>query len=173
MHHPSGDDKKISVFSSSASTQTPCLGVCTGGGSGFSVQAWAVVWSQGTTEGGSSGSALWSSQHRVVGALSGGGAQCSGSGSSNNGGTDFFGRLDTAWAKTSAEGGSLKAVLDADGKGCLSINGRNTGGSAALDCSTTVTPPDDEGGGGGGALDWWVLVVGLLAAGGRVFLRRS
>ena len=168
IHHPSGDDKKISVFNSSASTQTPCLG-CTAGG-GFSVEAWAVIWSRGTTEGGSSGSALWNSQHRLVGALSGGGAQCSGAG--NNGGTDFFGRLDTAWSKTSAEGGSLKASLDSGNKGCLSINGRNAGSSVALDCSTAVTPPD-EGGGGGGALDWWV-VVGLLAGiGGRGLSRRG
>ena len=57
---------------------------------------WQVGWTQGTTEGGSSGSAIWTqlggSTRYVVGALHGGSASCQ-----NPQGADFFGRFDRAY----------------------------------------------------------------------------
>ncbi len=72
IHHPSGDRKKISTFTSAL--QTASWG--TGNGS-----HWRVVWSEtengyGVTEGGSSGSPIFDPAKRIVGTLTGGGSCC-------------------------------------------------------------------------------------------------
>ena len=93
LHHPKGDMLKYSKGRLTAlanCTSTSGGGIsCTSGEGGY----YAVDWSAGTTEGGSSGSALVNSQQQVVGTLTGGNAQCGGSG-----GSSIYGRFDKSFA---------------------------------------------------------------------------
>lgn len=151
VHHPSGDEKKISLYSAAATRQDDiCIGGtgsgCTGG---FQVDSWQVRWSQGTTEQGSSGSALWNQDRRVIGVLSGGGASCA-----DPGQPDFFGRLDRAWTASSTSSGQLKAHLDPTNSGALTLNSKNAGEAGTL--------PDAIGGGGGGAFGALLLLLPAL-----------
>lgn len=89
IHHPSGDAKKVSLgqqISSSASLIT-------------------VGWLSGTTEGGSSGSGLFtkhSGGYRLRGGLYGGDALCSNSGSlSNELNRDYYSRFDVVFPNIS------------------------------------------------------------------------
>lgn len=85
LHHPAGDLKKISFGQMNGFAEY--LQAVDGSGSHLQVQ-----WSQGTTEGGSSGSGLWatiSGQPYLVGNLHGGTASCD-----NPSGADYYGRFD-------------------------------------------------------------------------------
>lgn len=90
VHHPKGDLQKVSVgtvqFYSNCSTDT-CQSSTPDNGNFISTN-----WQQGTTEGGSSGSALFvgiGSRRYVSGQLLGGSTSCS-----NPGGIDQYGRFD-------------------------------------------------------------------------------
>ncbi|PJI99278.1 trypsin [Acidovorax sp. 69] len=91
LHHPRGDLLKLSygavVGQSSCNTISDTTFSC-GGTSG---NYYRVNWSQGTTEGGSSGSALFRNG-KVVGTLYGGSAVCT-----NQSSSDFYGRFDVAY----------------------------------------------------------------------------
>lgn len=72
IHHPDGDYKKISTFTSTAQSSS---------WQGPSGTHWRVTWAatangHGVTEGGSSGSPLFNAAKRVVGTLTGGGSFC-------------------------------------------------------------------------------------------------
>lgn len=87
LHHPQGDLKKASQ-GSVVRFANPGVG---GGSASFA----EVRWSSGTTEVGSSGSGIWSSdgsQYLFRGGLWGGSASCSAPS-----GTDYFSRLDQAY----------------------------------------------------------------------------
>lgn len=147
IHHPQGDEKKISVYSSSASkVEDVTIG---SGASSFTVDAWQVQWAQGTTEAGSSGSALWNQDHRVVGMLSGGGASCE-----DPDQPDFFARLERAWTANSASNGQLKAHLDPTNSGSLTLNSKDAGSGGTL--------PDNSSGGGGAFGGLLLLLPALL-----------
>lgn len=157
IHHPSGDDKKISSFTRAA-TAEDSVPIDT-----FSVDAWGVVWSSGTTEPGSSGSALWNQDHRIVGTLSGGNAECSGD--QTNGESDYFARFDKSFAATTDSGARLKAILDPASSGCLTLDGKAQGAAPQPACSTTGSGgPAVDGGGGGGSFGLSVLLPLALAA---------
>ncbi|MDP3227941.1 MAG: serine protease [Acidovorax sp.] len=91
LHHPRGDLLKLSMgnvagqssCSSTSATQFQCVG--------SSGSFYRVTWSQGTTEGGSSGSAIFLGG-KVIGTLYGGSAICS-----NRASLDYYGRLDVAY----------------------------------------------------------------------------
>jgi len=184
IHHPSGDDKKISRYTTPATAEPEvCIGTRCGPllSTGFEISAWAVVWSRGTTEGGSSGSGLWNQNGALIGTLSGGTGQCT-SATTNNGEADYYARLDVAWTQSgsNAFGTSLKAILDPQNSGCTSFTGKEPGTASALNClsgtgsSTTPTQQtnssgstdaSDSGGGGGSAA--FLLPVLLLIGRGR------
>lgn len=91
LHHPSGDLLKLSygtVMGQSACATTSGTSFSCSGTSG---NYYRVNWSQGTTEGGSSGSALFRSG-KVIGTLYGGSAVCT-----NKSSSDFYGRFDVAY----------------------------------------------------------------------------
>jgi hypothetical protein len=73
IHHPSGDQKKISQTTSTTSAAT-YLDRASWATSNTHIK---VTWAQGTTEGGSSGSAVFNPEGRIVGQLHGGYASCS------------------------------------------------------------------------------------------------
>jgi hypothetical protein len=90
IHHPSGDIKKVSLGNHSGTSSNVTIG-------GQRVDsANRASWSEGTTEGGSSGSGLFtSSSFQLRGGLFGGEASCESEGLSEAAGNvDFYSRLD-------------------------------------------------------------------------------
>ena len=86
IHHPRGDIKKIS-HDNNPQAQANAIDV----GSG-PADCWHVFnWDSGTTEPGSSGSALWNQDHRIIGQLYGGAATC------DNNVDDYYGRFDVSY----------------------------------------------------------------------------
>lgn len=90
IHHPSGDVMKISTYTTGLDRPvnnpfpSPLL-------PGLN-KVWVVTWSQGVTEGGSSGSPLFDQDHRIVGQLANGPSGC---GSATQ--KDAYGRFDNSW----------------------------------------------------------------------------
>lgn len=92
LHHPRGDLLKASF--GTLNSQSTCTST---GGTGFQCSGttgnyYRVNWSQGTTEGGSSGSALFKGGTHVIGTLYGGSATCTSIAS-----PEFYGRFDLAY----------------------------------------------------------------------------
>ncbi|MBO4739812.1 MAG: T9SS type A sorting domain-containing protein [Bacteroidales bacterium] len=116
IHHPSGDLKKISMTNSRLK-----YAKYEEDDSSFPDSThWKLVWNQGTTEGGSSGSALFNLSKRVVGQLEGGWASCS-----NQEGEDYYGRIAYSWTNANSRYSSkrLDVWLDPDKTGQLVIDG--------------------------------------------------
>ena len=93
LHHPSGDYMRISFGSKSTS---PNCG-------GSSTYFFRMNWTDGVTEGGSSGSGVWrNSDQRLHGTLTCGGSACSGSSPNGNGQDDSYGRFDRFYANVTS-----------------------------------------------------------------------
>jgi hypothetical protein len=88
LHHPAGDLLKASfgTLSSQATCSSQSGDILCGGTSG---NFYRVNWAQGTTQGGSSGSAIFKDGTQVIGTLYAGSASCSSTSS-----PDFYGRFD-------------------------------------------------------------------------------
>ena len=93
LHHPRGDLLKISFGTIGGQT------FCTPPGAGTEFQCignsgnyYQINWSRGTTEGGSSGSAIFNSANQVIGTLYGGSSTCRATTS-----PEFYGRFDIAF----------------------------------------------------------------------------
>jgi len=85
IHHPAGDIKKI-THDNDPATQA---NIDVGNGP---ADCWNTAnYESGTTEPGSSGSALWNQAHRIIGQLYGGSASC------QNNSDDFYGRMDVSY----------------------------------------------------------------------------
>lgn len=125
IHHPRGDVKKITAGPAPSVT-----GNCTVASPAAPNTHWrAGPYSQGTTEGGSSGSALFAragdiGQKRVIGTLSGGDALCLGA--QPNAGEDCYGRVAIAWNGANAAS-RLRDWLDPAGSGTTAIDGLDSG----------------------------------------------
>lgn len=141
VHHPKADRQKIS-FGSVYTYYS-----CTTGGESFNCSATGtssarfigVTWSQGVTEGGSSGSGLWApyatGDQRLVGQLYGGSSSCS-----TPTATDFYGRLDLAynaalyqWLGSSSAPSTRTLTVTRSGSGTVSSS--PNGISCGSDCS--------------------------------------
>lgn len=115
IHHPAGDIMKVC-----RDNQSPTRQVFNFNGNP-STNMWRVGnWELGVTEQGSSGSALFDQQGRIVGQLAGGTAACAGT--SNNGGFDIYGRFDTSWDFGTTNSTRLSNWLDPNGTGAMSID---------------------------------------------------
>ncbi len=90
VHHPSGDLQKVSFGKIIGQAECSSSGGFACGGSSGNYHR--VQWSQGTTEGGSSGSAIVSEGKYVVGTLYGGSASCRSPQE-----PDFYGKFDVAY----------------------------------------------------------------------------
>lgn len=103
IHHPKGDVKKISISSGKPESVTFKTETKTYAENGH----WKVSqWDEGTTEGGSSGSALFDSKHLIIGDLSGGAATC------DNPRNDFFSKISYAWNYYTNDNNRLDKWLD-------------------------------------------------------------
>jgi len=159
IHHPQGDEKSISLYSSAAQKEDDvCAASAADGGCDLVVDAWLVTWSSGATEQGSSGSGLWNQSKQLVGVLSGGASDCAGA--SGNGEPDAYGRFEVAWTT-----GSFKSDLDSMNTGVTSLEGICAGGAAT--CGSAPPPDGSDGGaayGGSGSAGLLFSCLGLLAA---------
>ena len=127
MHHPSGDIKKISTYTSNLNTS---------GWNGNGVQShWRVFWTSnsnghGVTEGGSSGSPIFRSNGRIMGTLTGGGSYCN-----QTNAPDYYGKVSYHWSSNgNAANEKLKTHLDPINSGALVLDGSN-------DPCSNPTPP--------------------------------
>lgn len=115
IHHPQGDEKRISFENQALviSDNTP---------SGVpGDKHWQISdWDLGTTEPGSSGSVLMNPQKRLIGVLSGGGAAC------GNNQPDYYGRLSVAWEGGGSAASRVKDWLDPGNSGATAIDGKAT-----------------------------------------------
>jgi hypothetical protein len=123
IHHPSGDVKKIT-----AGPAPSTIASCIVDGAVAATHWRTGPYTQGTTEGGSSGSGLFaaagaSGARRLIGTLSGGDAACSSAAPTRpNAGTDCYGQFAVAWNGRDAAS-RLRDWLDPMGTGTLAIDG--------------------------------------------------
>lgn len=159
IHHPAGDEKRISFFYGVAEVaayleepgQADLLGQVD---THLRIEDWDV----GTTEGGSSGSGLWTIDGRhIVGQLSGGYASCT------SATADWYGRMHTNWFGFPGELTSVATHLDPIGSGVETLDGADPDAE-----DTELSAPARNSTRGGGALPGALLA--LLASAG---LRRQ
>jgi len=133
IHHPNGDVKKISMDQDAPITDT-----YTDSDYSFDVNThWHIeTWELGTTEGGSSGSPLFDMNHRVVGDLTGGDANCSSSVD------DYFAKFSSSWNTYPAKENQLKYWLDPENTGVLLLDGYSP--SIQVDKSIVCVESDVE-----------------------------
>ncbi|MCK9498804.1 MAG: PKD domain-containing protein, partial [Bacteroidales bacterium] len=122
IHHPAGDIKKISYYSTASKT-TSTTNI--GGSIMPATACWRTTWTSttngyGCTEGGSSGSPLFSSTGHIIGTLSGGSSACG----TNNAGPDYYGRFSYHWDKNgSTNATKLQPWLDPTNTGATTLPG--------------------------------------------------
>jgi hypothetical protein len=135
IHHPTGDIKKISIFTVTTSSTT--------WGSVPNTH-WGVTWvatanGHGVTEGGSSGSALFNSAGRMIGTLTGGGSSCS-----NRNAGDSYGKFSYHWTGNGTIAARrLRDWLDPDNTGALTLDGIAAPCVVGVDAgvATIINPP--------------------------------
>ena len=133
IHHPAGDIKKISTFSTN---------LVTSAWNGNGLQShWRVVWSSntngwGVTEGGSSGSPIFKTNGGnsvIIGTLTGGGSFCNAQSS-----PDYYGKMSFHWTSNGSPANEqLKTYLDPNNTGTLVLFG------SADPCSAPQAPVAD------------------------------
>lgn len=118
IHHPGGDNKKISWVRSVTGTS--------------SSKYWTAHWytnpNKGVTEQGSSGSPLFNADGLIIGDLSNGSSACD-----YPQGTDNYGKISYSWlnGNTNSNAAKLKPWLDPDNTGTLILRGMNYNGTPA------------------------------------------
>lgn len=136
IHHPSGDIMKVCRDDNAPSQSN----------NGISV--WIVNnWDLGVTEGGSSGSPLFNNQGRIIGQLLGGDAACDGT--TDNGGSDEYGRLNVSWAGGNSPSSRLREWLDPNNTGVTTLDYYNrdflSTGNSNFDSKLLVYPNPSNG----------------------------
>ena len=115
IHHPNGDEKRISFENNVLVLDDATIDGVPG------LNHWRIDdWDLGTTEPGSSGSGLLSPERRLIGVLSGGAAAC------GNDDPDWFGRLSVAWEGGGSLSTRVKDWLDPLASGANSIEGKGS-----------------------------------------------
>lgn len=110
VHHPDGDIKKISYSDSPFTSDT---------WSGTPPDShWKVMWSDGVTEPGSSGSPMFDQNHRIVGQLHGGPSSCTAADK-----WDFYGKFSMSWDYGTTPETRLQDWLDPANVAGNTING--------------------------------------------------
>jgi hypothetical protein len=117
IHHADGDEKKISLDFNPPVVNTMSLVL-----DGIHYDANAsmdVTYDRGTTEGGSSGGALFSNEGRMIGQLGGGPP-----GSCTTGIRDTYGRLVASWEGGGTAATRFKDLLDPANAGLTTVDGK-------------------------------------------------
>lgn len=110
IHHPGGNAKKISL-ADSAATSYPDVINWVGNSTSPADSHWEVLFNNGLTSTGSSGSPLFNEYGRIIGQLHGGSRE------------DYYGRLDYSWDTPSDTDTLLKYYLDPGKTGTLVVDG--------------------------------------------------
>ncbi len=108
IHHPKGWVKKISVDHDASASNTTEIN-WSGGSVSPVYTHWAVLFDEGTTYGGSSGSPLFDENQKVIGQLHGGST------------TDYYGKLSYSWTHPKTGYLTLKSFLDPDNTGVNTV----------------------------------------------------
>jgi hypothetical protein len=137
IHHPRGEEKRI-TYSTSATRTTSNAGTVSPGDGTHIWAHWATdppgsSTVPAVTEPGSSGSPLYNAAGRFIGQLHGGPSSC---GASGDGLSDYYGRFSVSWAGGGTGGTRLSSWLDPGNTAAPTL--------AGLDCNR-------GGGGAGGA----------------------
>lgn len=120
IHHPAGDEKKISTYTVNATNSSQWNGMNTH----YRVTWVATANGWGVTEGGSSGSPLFNSAKRVIGTLTGGSSYCESEVPGGQTQPDFYGRMNYHWTSNGGPASEdLKAWLDPNNTGTLTMDG--------------------------------------------------
>ncbi len=156
IHHPAGDNKKISIDNNPATTSSAA---------GFSGPPrlvngfWRVFWDQGMTEGGSSGCPMFDQNHRVIGQnLGGTTSQCENPQIVSK----EFGKFSESWAHGGTAASQLKDWLDPGNTGVMTLDG--------IDGQAGLAPTPNFAGSletlpyGGGTVDFTDLTSNLPAS---------
>jgi len=125
IHHPGGDPKKINYDDDSAYSD----------GWYSSNTHWRVVWDEGGTEGGSSGSPVFNDDKLIVGQLHGGTGEC-------GSGQDFYGKFSKSWTGGNTSNSRLSDWLDPEGTGLTSISGTYNGEGGGETPEVTLIAPN-------------------------------
>lgn len=127
IHHPEGDIRKISTYSSEPTLETPTIAIEVDE-NGYAIKdftmafqsAFDVRFTSGTTESGSSGSPLFNQNSLIIGTLTGGSSSCV-----NTDGSNIYGRFYYHWDKNgSNDDERLKPWLDPNNSGKTVLNGK-------------------------------------------------
>ena len=142
IHHPKGEEKRISIENDPLIISTALEEF-----EGISLPIGAAIyvpnWDVGTTEGGSSGSALLTRDtKRIIGTLSGGEALCLGI--ANNGRKDIFGRLFTSWEGENTPATRLKDHLDPLGTAPQVLDGIGTCNAPSTSINVNIASPSSR-----------------------------
>lgn len=119
IHHPWGNVKRINSCSTTLGLKSYDKLPMFNENSFWHVSEWET----GSTAGGSSGSPLFDSENRIIGALTGGQSNCR---SPKN---DLFYALHKSWTSGNSDGANLKPWLDPSGTGQLACKGLDPYGS--------------------------------------------
>ncbi len=138
IHHPSGDEKKISTYTSSLTSHTY--------NNGWLNAHWRVYWAattngHGVTEGGSSGAPIFNNAGKIIGHLSGGASSCNVPGQA-----DLFGKFNKAWNQDGANISSqLQPWLDPGNTGVTELDGSYTpcGVAGTVYCDASSSQCDE------------------------------
>lgn len=127
IHHPAGDRKKISTYTNPLTSYS-----LASAGSHWRVYWEATETNYGVTEGGSSGSPIFTENHQIVGTLSSGLSACYAGAAGNGTGPnqpDFYGKMSYHWdgANPIPASQRLKNFLDPSGSGQDIIYGSYVG----------------------------------------------
>ncbi len=121
IHHPNGDNKKISATTGTGSSVS--------WGGQVAATHWSVHWGGttngwGVTEGGSSGSPLFNSSKQIIGTLTGGGSYCNSVQAGGQNQPDAYGKLSHQWISNGTTSVTqLKPWLDPANTGVTSLPG--------------------------------------------------
>lgn len=153
IHHPSGDYKRITFGTLREGTDT-----CFGSGQPPPARFHQVLWGQGTTEPGSSGSPLMVTESQLlIGQLYGGYASCT-----LRNCPDYFGRFDTVFPVVATWLSPAHDALDVDWSGGIDSGDIQRVVNAALGQDPAPFDPDVDHSGGINAVDIQLIVIAVL-----------
>ena len=132
IHHPQGDEKRISLdFDPLTITHMGDL-IANPAGRFFKVAAW----DNGTTETGSSGSGFWNTEHHLIGTLSGGEASCLAPAA-----PDWFGRFANHWQGNGNVSNQLSFHLSPANDAITVLDGTDNCTSPTVEISASTNTP--------------------------------
>lgn len=116
IHHPGVDEKAISFNDDALTSRATCIGGPSSPNTHWNVDNWEL----GTTERGSSGSAIFDPDNQlVVGFLSGGAASCT------NIDFDCYGKFSVGWDSGTTAASRMQDWLDPSNTGTMTVQGSN------------------------------------------------